>query len=469
MRLQYKIVVPFVALFVAAVAVIALTAVAAVSRTLDSRLETQVIQASAFVSQAEFARNRLVLERLKEMLGAEIITFGPDGQVLATTSAVDPSVLAERALAAADPAAVRDGLVIRDLEHGGVPYTVAYRPLRTPPGAVMAVLTPTADIATARRDITRTVLLTALVILILMVGASQMLARSVTAPIARLAVHADEVAAGGVGSPPEVGDDEVGRLARSFGAMVTQLRASEARLLRSEKEAVTGLLAARVAHDVRNPLSSLKMQAQMLRRQLEKAGDRTDLALGILKEVDRVEWVVKGLLELSRPGEPQPRPAQLNDVVDDVLDDLAPQLRYQKVLVEQSLSPELPVTGLDVDRVKLALLNLMVNAAEAMPAGGTMRVATRLGDGGSAIVVEIRDDGVGIDPAVRDRLFDPFVSTKREGVGLGLVNAKHVVEGHGGTLELRPRSRRGTLARLTFPVTDGAAMAATAAAEDGHG
>ena len=95
---------------------------------------------------------------------------------------------------------------------------------------------------------------------------------------------------------------------------------------------------------------------------------------------------------------------------------------------------------------------LALNAADAMTTGGTLRVATRQAAGGSTIVLDVCDDGIGIDPAIRDRVFDPFVSTKRDGVGLGLVNAKAVIESHGGTIELFAAEPKGTCARMTMPV-----------------
>ena len=456
LKLQYKIVIPFILLFVGATAVIAFTSLSAISRTLDSRLSTQIEQASAMVSQAGFARNAPVLERLKEALGADVVTFHPNGGVLATTlgDADAELVRAVLASAASDTVTAGDGeSVVRDIVYEDVPFRVAYRALTSPPGSVVAVVASTADVAAAQQSITRTVLFVSVVIVLLMAVASHLVARSVTAPVLRLVEYANAIAGGAdTGPAPLAGRDEVGRLAQSFSEMVGQLRASEARMLRSEKVAVTGLLAARVAHDVRNPLSSMKMQAQMLRHRLPQSGEDQELVHTILKEIDRVEWVVKGLLELSRPGDPQLRSASVNDVVEDALGDLSAQLRYQKVVVETELEPDLPLTALDVDRVKLALLNLMVNAAEAMASGGTMLVATRLEDDGRAIGLEIRDDGVGVDPAVRDKLFDPFVSTKREGVGLGLVNARHIVESHDGTIEIAPRPSRGTCVRVVLPV-----------------
>jgi signal transduction histidine kinase len=144
----------------------------------------------------------------------------------------------------------------------------------------------------------------------------------------------------------------------------------------------------------------------------------------------------------------------LNDVVRDVLSQLASQLTYRKIVVETQLADGLPVIEIDADRFRQALINVIGNAADAMTTGGTLRVGTRSGAGGSTIVLDVCDDGVGIDPSIRDRVFDPFVSTKRDGVGLGLVNAKAVIESHGGTIELLAAAPKGTCARMTMPTSN---------------
>jgi signal transduction histidine kinase len=137
-------------------------------------------------------------------------------------------------------------------------------------------------------------------------------------------------------------------------------------------------------------------------------------------------------------------------VVNDALQQLLPQFTHRKIVVQTRLGDALPDLQLDVVRFRQALLNVLVNAAEALPRGGEIAIESRRE--GTGVVLDICDDGVGIDPALLDKVFDPFVSTKREGVGLGLVNAKAVVEAHGGQIELALRQPKGTRARITLPV-----------------
>ncbi|HUK34239.1 MAG TPA: HAMP domain-containing sensor histidine kinase, partial [Vicinamibacterales bacterium] len=308
------------------------------------------------------------------------------------------------------------------------------------------------------RALTPTILVAATVSVLVMVIVSQVVARRVTAPLDALVAFARDVAPGGSAQRAQVGDDEVGRLAAAFNDMLDRLDRSRDALVRSEKLALAGLMAARVAHDVRNPLSSMKIQAQLLDVSLGDDAPRRKMLGAVLRDIQQLESVVRDLIELARPGELKREPTSIDAVVHEVLQQLSAQLSYRKIVVQAESPPGLPLVDLDVARFRQVLLNLIGNAADAMPTGGTLKVTTGRGDGLS-VAIDICDDGVGIDPAIRDRLFDPFVSTKRDGVGLGLVNAKAVVESHGGTLELAAREPKGTRARIVLPASKGAFQA----------
>jgi signal transduction histidine kinase len=274
----------------------------------------------------------------------------------------------------------------------------------------------------------------------------------VTRPLDRLVSFTREVAGGRTGQRTAVAEDEIGALAGAFNDMLDRLETAQRALVRSEKLALTGLLAARVAHDIRNPLSSLKMQAQLLRPRVTTE-DGQSLIAAVLHDVDQVESVVRGLLELARPGEVNAAPTQINDVVRDVLEHMRLQLNHSRIAVSTALASPLPPIPLDAQRFKQALLNVITNAVEAMPGGGTLQVTTRLRDDNAAVLLTVCDDGAGVDPAMLETVFDPFVSSKREGVGLGLVNTKSIVESHGGTVRLAPRESRGTCVSISLPVT----------------
>jgi signal transduction histidine kinase len=169
----------------------------------------------------------------------------------------------------------------------------------------------------------------------------------------------------------------------------------------------------------------------------------------VIHDINQVERVIHDLVETARPGDLKREPTSVNQVIEDALRQLAPQFTHRKVVVRTTLRSDLPNVSLDATRFRQALLNVLVNASEAMTAGGTISVESRVD--GAGVVIQICDEGTGIDPAIADRVFDPFVSTKREGVGLGLVNAKAVVEGHGGRITLSPRQPVGTCATIVLP------------------
>jgi signal transduction histidine kinase len=292
-----------------------------------------------------------------------------------------------------------------------------------------------------------------------MVLISQAVVRRVTAPLDRLVRFVRELSPSDRKRRASVGENEVGALARAFNDMLERLEQAQDALVQSEKLALAGLIAARVAHDIRNPLSSIKMQTQLLRARPDLDADAVASLGEVLHDIEQVESVIRNLLELARPGELRLDQTSVNTVVQDALRQLAPQFRHRKISVHEQLDTDLPQVRLDRGRFKQALLNVLVNASEAMPTGGEVSVSSRL-SAPAEIVVEICDDGMGVDQETLERVFDPFVSTKRDGVGLGLVNAKAVVEAHGGRIRLSPRSPKGTCASIWIPVA-GASSAET--------
>ena len=302
------------------------------------------------------------------------------------------------------------------------------------------------------------------------------------APIARLTEAAQRL---GRGAPdavavPERGGDELAVLAREFNAMAQRLAARERELraqgealVRSERLAAIGRIAAQITHEIRNPLSSISLNAEELGERLREqplegaAGSAAAAALcdAIVREVDRLAAVTEEYLRYARVPKPQVVRADLNETVRDLLDFVRPELVAAGVRLEQKLDPDLPEVAADVAQIRQLLLNLVRNAREAMPGGGTLFVGTRAADG--AAVVEVRDSGPGIEPARLGRIFDPFFTTKERGTGLGLALAQEIAQEHGGELTCASSPGQGTTFTLRLPrVPDEPvrARAATAAA-----
>jgi signal transduction histidine kinase len=368
--------------------------------------------------------------------------------VVSTDGSPEFLAAATRAFTAAAPLANGPAAIVP--VECAMPCVVAVKRVEGRPGFVVALVAETSELAAGSRAMARTILLTAALSGIVMVLVSQVVVRRVTAPLDRLVSFVRQMSPDDRKRRAEVGHNEVGALALAFNDMLERLERSQDALVRSEKLALAGLIAARVAHDIRNPLSSIKMQTQLLRDRLGGDPDDEAAVTAVLHDIEQVESVIRDLLELARPGELRLERGALNAVIHDALRQLGAQFRHRKISVDLHLTETLPPILVDHSRFKQVLLNVLVNASDAMPTGGLVTLSSRMA-GSSELLVEICDDGIGMDAATLARVFDPFVSTKRDGVGLGLVNAKAVVEAHGGRISLASRTPKGTCASLWLP------------------
>ena len=452
LRLHHRIVIPFVIVAVTATAGVAVVTLAVTSGALRARMQAQLMSASEFVSRSDMAVNRLVLANVHDITGAHVLTFGPGGELVAATVDDGQAVTAAvRPLVASMSSETQGPVPV--WTDCGVPCLVVLNRLQTRAGYVVALVAETQDVAAANATVARAVLLAATASILVMVLVSQVVVRRMIAPLERLVTFVRSASPHETTARADVGDGEIAVLADAFNGLLDRVQRSQTALVRSEKLALAGLFAARVAHDIRNPLSSIKMQTQLLRGRLRTDDDA--MVAAVLRDVEQVETVVRDLLELAGPGELRLEPASVNEVVRDALGHLAPQFAHRKIAVAAQLDERIPLLALDRSRLKQALLNLLVNASEAMPNGGTVTVSSQLRHDGAAI--EICDSGTGIDPAVFGRLFEPFVSTKPDGVGLGLVNVKAVIDGHGGRIRLQPRDPAGACASMMLPLPPAAA------------
>jgi len=287
-------------------------------------------------------------------------------------------------------------------------------------------------------------------------------------PIARLTEAAQAL---GRGSPeavtqvPESGNDELAVLAREFNAMAQrlsarekQLRAQSEALVRSERLAAIGRIAAQITHEIRNPLSAIGLNAEELGEQLRAQNETpaTKAAItasdAIVREVDRLATITEEYLRYARLPRPQPLRGDLSESVRDLLDFVAPELTAAGVTLTASLAPELPALPFDPGQIRQLLLNLIRNAREAMPGGGALSVSTRRA--GESLLVEIKDTGPGIPPERLQRIFDPFFTTKERGTGLGLALAQEIAQEHGGELTCVSAPGAGTAFTLRLPVSN---------------
>lgn len=227
-----------------------------------------------------------------------------------------------------------------------------------------------------------------------------------------------------------------------------QLLAQQENLRRAERLSLMGKLAAGLAHEIRNPLNSLLGAADIVRRALGEAHTDAEFARILESELRRVNRILDEFLAFARPRQPEFLPQNLNEVVEASLAVVAKTLQDAKVQVKERLSPELPLTPMDSELIKQVLLNLILNAKEAMPQGGAVTVETR--HTGNELILHICDEGPGIAQQHIETIFDPFFTTKESGTGLGLAMSRQIAELHKGVLELKPQSN-GTCLELRLP------------------
>jgi signal transduction histidine kinase len=276
----------------------------------------------------------------------------------------------------------------------------------------------------------------------------------VSRPVRRRAEAAARIASGGLGETPAMpalsSSDEIGRLAAAFGQMLESLRRSQAELVRNERLAATGRLAASVAHEVRNPLTGLRMTVQMLAEQSGDEKTREAHAM-MLREIDRLALTTEELLTFASPRPPRREPVDLARLAGETLAFLAPQLEHARVAAKVERDPGLPESLLlDGNKVRQLFFNLVLNARQAVVRDGHVTVRLRWDAKRATAVIEVSDDGPGIPAEVRARLFEPFVSSKPSGGGLGLAIAKQIAEEHGGGITFET-SEKGTTCRAELP------------------
>ena len=241
---------------------------------------------------------------------------------------------------------------------------------------------------------------------------------------------------------------------RMIAPLRTELEESRAVMARQEKLASLGVLAAGVAHEIRNPLTAIKLRLFTLRQELAGAGAEDTQV--IAAEIERLEHIVKDFLQFARPTEPQLETLPARAIPVEVRDLLVGELAARGIALKLETVDEAEVRA-DSRQLKQVLLNLVRNAAESIAGSGAVTLRIRTGSGvlrerrEPCVFIEVADTGAGIPAEVQQRLFDPFFSTKETGTGLGLAIAARIIEAHGGALKFETRVGEGTTFIIMLP------------------
>ena len=296
-------------------------------------------------------------------------------------------------------------------------------------------------------------------------------ARRFTTPIQRLLQGVGAVGRGDFSQTIDVHwGDEIGQLSTAFNEMTRQLarvRDLEDRLRRSDRLAALGTMAAGIAHDIRNPLTSISIFTQLMSQNFQDPEVRTKFDRVVPRELERVQRVLEDMLELARPSSLNREPTDVNEVLLQVMELFERQLSEQGIVATTNLTFPLPKTMADRKKLHRCFANAIHNAIQAMPKGGRFTVSSRLfvaprsslsltdaAEGGAREIIRIlvADTGVGIPSELLPHIFEPFFTTKEKGTGLGMAIAHRIIEDHNGAIEVSSRVGEGTTFRLTLPV-----------------
>jgi two-component system NtrC family sensor kinase len=314
-------------------------------------------------------------------------------------------------------------------------------------------------VASARiRERRSIAMLVVLSLLTLAVGIGVSLhARRVLRPLAAVTDRAKAVARGDL-TPRNViaSADEIGELAATFEGMVAAIARANAELVQAERLAAIGKMAAHVTHEIRNPLSSMGLNVELLEEELALVSEMSEarqLVRAIKREIERLAELSEEYLRVARRPAPHMERESLADLVREVVEFIRPELSKANVTCDVEIEESLPSIAFDEAQIRQALINLIRNAREAMqPSGGKLWVRVRTsrmgdqngGETGAGVDLVVDDDGNGIGEELRDKVFDPFFTTKERGTGLGLAVTRQIVEAHGGTISCEARTPRGT-------------------------
>ena len=299
--------------------------------------------------------------------------------------------------------------------------------------------------------------------MIAVMAASSLFADRITRPINYLVGVAAQISSGDFDVKVNVNTkDEIGQLEIAFNIMAAALRERDEelknqtnlKLMRSEKLAALGRMAAGIAHEINNPLTGVLMYGYILLENMpHDSQERKDMET-IINETTRCREIIRDLLDFSRENVPEKKPVDMNQVIDKAVSIIDKKLYFEKIEIVRDFSDALPGVPADSNQLQQVFINLFLNAVEAMPDGGRLVIRTAPGRDNMSVIIRITDTGTGIPPENTDKIFDPFFTTKEigKGTGLGLAVTYGIIQKHGGQIVFESEPGRGTSFIIKLPV-----------------
>jgi len=263
-----------------------------------------------------------------------------------------------------------------------------------------------------------------------------------------------------IGCVGGISESQCRNLLEQVNAKIKQLKKTDRELIaitqrsiHSEKLAAMGQMAAAISHELKNPLSGIKIAVEYLMRKLENQPEVMDIINNINNEVVFANNIISNILEHARISKPDFKKASIKGLIEEAILTVAQQGSFNNIKIKRDLEGDLPLLEIDIIQIRQVFMNLFINSAEAMIGGGILEI--KAWQEKAMFVVEVKDTGVGIDEARIEKIFEPFFTTKLKGTGLGLAISKEIIEKHDGQIDVTSKVGTGTtfIIRLPFKRT----------------
>ena len=248
-------------------------------------------------------------------------------------------------------------------------------------------------------------------------------------------------------------NEEILKRSRDLEKANKELKETQVQLIQTEKLSSLGRLAAGVAHELNNPLTGVMTFSHLLLKDAKDEASKNDLEI-IVRETTRCKEIIKGVLDFARETPPKRKLCQINDVIERTLSILDPQSLFHNIRIERDLDEKLPQIWIDENQIEQVLMNIALNAAEAMKGEGSLSILSSLNQRGDFVEVRIIDTGTGISKENLNKIFDPFFTTKdpQKGTGLGLSVSYGIIQKHQGDIVVESEIGKGTTFTIKLPV-----------------
>jgi len=450
-NLHFRLLFPFALALILATALAWWIATSMLTHTLEERLENQLMHAGEVLANGELPLTTDLLQRLGHLLKADLILIQSDGKVGLSTLINNSELL--RAVASHWTSAPNSPKATI-IKKGKSPFMLVIQQLpktRDTRYQSVAVVAPLSDIQNAASRAAWWLGIAALLGTLILAWAGHKVILGITQPIQKLAQMANQIATGCRDIRVNIGQsNELGLLANTLNDMAERLQVYEQEVAEQNRLMALGNIAARIAHEIRNPLTAIKLELQLLAESLPET--QQTVANSLLNEVKRLELITASVLQIGQGTNLSLKATDLNSPISEVTQLFKTQFEHRNIQLKTSLKKELPPVVIDSDRVKQILVNLLVNAGDALIEGGIIQVGTEKNEVPEGVRFWVEDSGPGLSNGNHAALFSGTNSSKPGGLGIGLKLSKELVELQGGEIHTEASKLGGARFVVKFPV-----------------